>query len=499
MLRRKLATDFLLRGAFLGVFAGAFLGATLAIFAASAQAQIPVQSAPPQPMGQPSAALVQIETEATNWLQDLIKINTTNPPGNELAAAKYLASVLDKEGIHSDIYESAPGRGFLVARLSANAVPDPSHALLLVGHLDVSPVDRSKWTVDPFAGVIQGTYLYGRGAIDDKSLTAANLAVLVELKRTNARLNRDVIFIAAGDAENGDAQGMKFAVDKYWDKIAAGYALNNGGEVVMKNGKVQYVGVQASEKVSYDVDVIATGTAGSGALPLKDNAITHLSAALAKIATFDAPIQFDSVTRAYFETIAPMEDDETTKWMRALETPDRGDHAARVIADMNPAWGAMMRDTVSATSLAAGTKENMIPAEAKAVLNIRLLPGDPLDLVVGKLKEMVNDPAIRFVQEQNGSEPAPSSSLGSDLFQAITHVTAREFPGAPVAPFLSPGATDSSLLRERNVQTYGILPFPLSSDDLNRAHGNDERIPLDGFRKGVEFLYSVVTEFAVAR
>lgn len=456
------------------------------------------QAAPPQSAA-PSGAMLQLENEATNWLQDLIRINTTNPPGNELAAAKYIGGILDKEGIHYEIFESAPGRGFLVARLSANAVPDPSKALLLLAHLDVVGVDRTKWTVDPFGGVINGSYLYGRGSIDDKGMLAANLAVVVQLKRTNARLNRDMIFLAEGDEEDGGTQGMRFAVEKHWDKIAAGFALNEGGEVAVKNGKVQYVGVQASEKVAANIDVTATGTSGHASIPLKDNPVSHLAAAIAKISAYEAPVQFDSITRAYFEDLAPVQDEETAKWMRVLDTADRGDHAARILSDQNPQWNAMMRDTISPTMLQAGVRQNVIPAQAKAVLNIRLLPGDSLDALLAKLKALVDDPQIRFDIEPGASEPTPSSSLTSGLYASITRVAAGEFPGVPVAPYLSTWATDSSFLRERNVQAYGLVPFPLTDEDLARMHANDERIPLDAFHKGIDFLYNIVNDFAVEK
>jgi acetylornithine deacetylase/succinyl-diaminopimelate desuccinylase-like protein len=488
MPRRKLSIPALL------------LAVTLALSAASSRAQsIPTQTAPAAQISPPSGAMVQLETEATQWLQDLIRINTTNPPGNEISAAKYLKAILDKEGIPSEIFESTPGRGFLVARLSANPVPDPSKALLLMGHLDVVGVDRSKWTVDPFAGVIQGSYLYGRGAIDDKAMTTANVAVMVELKRTAARLNRDVILLAEGDEEDGGAQGIQFAIDKHWDKIAAGFAINEGGDIVLKDGKVQYVGVQASEKVAENVDVIATGTSGHASMPLKDNPVAHLSAAIAKIAAYETPVQFNSITRAYFEGLAPVEDEDIGKWMRVLETPDRGDHAARVISDANPLWNAMMRDTISPTMLQAGVRQNVIPAEAKGVLNIRLLPGDQLDPLLFKLKALVNDPAVRFEVEPNAAESTPSSSLTSPLFDSIKRVAGLEFPGSPVVPFLSTGATDSAFLRMRNVQAYGLESFPLTEEDRDRMHGNDERIPLDSFRKGVEFLYNVVSDFAVEK
>jgi acetylornithine deacetylase/succinyl-diaminopimelate desuccinylase-like protein len=446
-----------------------------------------------------SADLSQIQGEAVNWLQGLIRINTTNPPGNEQAAAKYLAGILDREGIPSEFYESTPGRGFLVARLSSSAMPDPSRALLLMGHLDVVGVERAKWSTEPFGGAIVNNYLYGRGTIDDKGMTIANLAVVVALKRAGVRLNRDIIFLAEGDEEAGGASGMKFAVEKHWDKVAAGYALNEGGRVVVQDGKIQYVGVQASEKVMVNVDVIATGTSGHASVPRKDSAVAHLVNAIAKISAYEAPVQFNSLTRAYFEGIAPTEDADTGKWMRALESPDRADHAARWISDASPVWNSMLRDTIAATMLQAGVRQNVVPSEARGVLNIRLLPGNMLEPLLGKLRELVNDRQIRFEVEPGGTEPAPSSSVTSDLYNTIARVAGQKFPGATVVPCMSTGGTDSALLRRRNVQAYGLLPFPLTEADASRMHAEDERIPLDSFRTGIEFLYSVVNDFAVAK
>jgi acetylornithine deacetylase/succinyl-diaminopimelate desuccinylase-like protein len=447
----------------------------------------------------PSADVSRIQGEAIIWLQDLIRINTTNPPGNEIVAAKYIADILKREGIPSEIFESTPGRGFLVARLSATAVPDPSRALLLLGHLDVVGVDKSKWSVDPFAAVMKDGYLYGRGSIDDKGMTVANLAVLVALKRSSAHLNRDVILLAEGDEEAGGEFGMKFAVEKHWDKIAAGFALNEGGHTVLKDGKVQYVGVQATEKVAVNVDVIATGTSGHASIPRKDNPVAHLAVAIGKIGTYEAPVQFNSVTRGYFEGIAPLEDEETGKWLQALESPDRADHAARWVSNTNPIWNAMLRDTATPTMLQAGIRQNVVPSEARGVLNIRLLPGNQLDPLIGKLKQLVSDPQIRFETQPNGGEAAPSSSLETDLYATIKTVSAQEFAGAPVVPYMSTGATDSARLRMRNVQAYGLDPFPLTEDDLMRMHADDERIPIDSFRKGIQFYFAVVSAFTVAK
>jgi acetylornithine deacetylase/succinyl-diaminopimelate desuccinylase-like protein len=460
---------------------------------------IHAQATPPQTAPAMPADPAQIASGAVSWLQGLIRINTTNPPGNELVAAKYLADILDREGIHSEIFESTPGRGFLVARLSSSALPDPSRALLLIGHLDVVGVDKTKWTVDPFAGVIQGAYLYGRGSIDDKGMTIANLAVFVALKRSGARLNRDVILLAEGDEEASGTNGMKFAVEKHWDKIAAGYALNEGGRVVLHDGKVQYVGVQTSEKVAVNVDVIAKGTSGHASTPRKDNPVAHLADAIAKVAAYEAPVQLNSVTRAYFEGLAPFEDEETGKWMRALESPDRADHAARWISSASPAWNSMLRDTVTPTMLQAGIRQNVVPSEARGVVNIRLLPGNQIAPLLGKLQQLVNDPQVHFEIEAAGGESTPSSSVTSDLYGTIARVAGKEFPGAPTLPYMSTGATDSMPLRMRNVQAYGLLPFPLTEEDTSRMHADDERIPVDSFRKGVEFLYSIVSDFVVSR
>jgi acetylornithine deacetylase/succinyl-diaminopimelate desuccinylase-like protein len=469
------------------------------IFTLPLAPHVRAQSTPAQAAPQAGLDFSKLDFEALGWLQSLIRINTSNPPGNELVAAKYIAGILAQEGIHADIIESTPGRGFLVARLSASSVPDPSRALLLMAHLDVVGVDKSKWTVDPFGAVMKDGYLYGRGAVDDKGMLAANLAVFIALKRSGAHLNRDVIFLTEGDEEAGGETGMKFAVEKHWDKIAAGFALNEGGYVMLDAGKVKYVGLQASEKVANTVDVISTGTSGHASIIRKDNAVVHLASAIAKIAAYETPVQFNSVTRAYFEGIAPLEDEETSKWLRALESPDRADHAARWVSGANPSWNSMLRDTIAPTMLQAGIRANVVPSEARGVLNIRLLPGDLVEPLLEKLRQAINDPQIRFEVEPNGGEAAPSSSLTSDLYNSIVHATGVEFPGRPLIPLMSPWATDSSPLRMRNVQAYGLVPFPLTDADIGRMHAEDERLPIDSFNKGIDYLYKIVTDFAVTK
>ncbi len=455
----------------------------------------PVMTQSSGPLGDTTA----LAREATVWLTDLLKINTANPPGNEEAAAKYIEGVLQKEGIKAELLPLSPGRSALVARLNASAFADPSKALLLVAHTDVVGVERDKWTVDPFSAVNKDGYIYGRGAVDDKGMLAANLAAFIALKRANARLNRDVIFLATASEEGPSDANIRAAIGKYWDKMAAKYSINEGGNVFVKNGKVQYIAVQASEKVAVSVNVIARGTSGHASIPLKDNPVTHLAAAVEKIGNYTAPVHLTTIVRRYFEGVAPLQDDEIGKWIRSLETPDRGEHAVRVISDANPMWNAMMRDTISPTMLSAGVRPNVIPSEARAVLNVRLLPGNTITALLAELNKLVNDPQVKLEVQPDGGLAAPDSSLESEFYSAIVKASALEFGGAPVLPFQSTWATDSAQLRLHNVQAYGLVPFPLTDEDLKRMHGDDERIPVAAFVKGVDFMVRIVGEFAASR
>ncbi len=451
----------------------------------------------------PSNSLVgdtsSLAREAQDWLVELIKINTTNPPGNEQAAAKYIASILTKEGIASEMLDLSPGRSALVARLRNNAVPDPSKALLLVGHMDVVGVDRSKWSMDPFGGVIKDGYIYGRGVCDDKGGLVANLAAFIALKRSSVHLNRDVIFLATADEEQFGDASIKTLIAKYWDKFAAAYALNEGGKVVVKNGKVQYVAIQASEKVAMNANVIATGQGGHGSLPTKDNPVVHLAAAVQKIGDYSAPVHLTSITRRYFEALSAIEDDDIAKWMRVIDSGDRGEHAQRVLSDASPLWNSMMRDTVAPTMLQAGIRANVIPSEARATLNIRLLPGDSSEELLSNLRKLVNDPAVKIELQPDSGLAAPNSSIETDFYSTITKVSAQEFGGAPVVPFMSTGATDSSQLRLHSVQAYGLRPFPLTEEDDRRMHGDEERLPVASFAKGIDLTVRIVAEFSVTR
>src|SRR5258708_19662859 len=250
---------------------------------------------------QQSPDFTAAQTEAVKFLGDLVKIDTSNPPGNETRAAEYIKGVLAAEEIPAQIFESAPGRGNIVARLKGTGKKKP---LLLMGHLDVVGVERAKWTVDPFAATIKDGYLYGRGSVDDKSMDAANLEVFLLLHRLKIPLDRDVILVAEAGEEGTSQFGIDFMVAKHWDEIACEYALNEGGDVPEENGKVQYVAVSTTQKVPRGFSLVAHGSSGHGSAPPLDNPIPHLSAAVAKVSSWEAPLRLNETTRASFHPTA---------------------------------------------------------------------------------------------------------------------------------------------------------------------------------------------------
>jgi acetylornithine deacetylase/succinyl-diaminopimelate desuccinylase-like protein len=218
--------------------------------------------------------------------------------------------------------------------------------------------------------------------------------------------------------------------------------------------------------------------------------------AVEKLGTYQVPAQPSTITLRYFEQLSKVEDDDIGKWMRALEQPSRADLAVKRLSDESPMWNSMLRDTIAPTVLQAGVRVNVVPSEATANLNIRMLPGHSITELIGQFTKIVNDPQIKFQLAPDAGENAPPSDLTSPLYQTIERLTPQEFPGAITVPLLGTGATDSSTLRLHKVQSYGLQPFPMMEADSSRVHSDDERIPLDGFHKGVVFLYHVVSDFA---
>ena len=430
------------------------------------------------------------QEETVKFLSDLVKIDTSNPPGNETRAAEYIKGVLAAEGIPSQIYESAPGRGNLVARLKGNGSKKP---LLLFGHLDVVGVERDKWTVDPFSAVIKDGFLYGRGSIDDKAMDAANLEVFLLLHRLKIPLDRDVILLAEAGEEGTTQFGIDFMVANHWDAIASEYALNEGGEIRGENGKVQYVAVSSTEKVPRGFSLVAHGTSGHGSAPRMDNAIAHLAAAVDKVARWEAPMRLNETTRRFFQQLAKISPPDKAALYEHVEDPA----VQQKLRATEPSYYSMLRTSLVPTIIKGGFRSNVIPADAEARFDVRALPDENMDSLKSELTALINDPQIKIVdQEAAHARPAsPPSGLDNDAFHALEHAQQKLFPGALTIPIMQVGATDSAQLRAKGVQAYGIGTL-LAAEELKRIHGNDERVDIAGLGKFVQYLYAATLELA---
>ena len=434
--------------------------------------------------------------EVVNILSGFVRIDTSNPPGNETKGAEYLKSILDREGIPSEIFEMERGRGNIVARLKGNGKKRP---ILLMGHIDVVGVEREKWTVDPFGGIVKDGYLYGRGASDDKGMTSACLEVFLLLHRLKVPLDRDVIFLAEAGEEGTSSVGIDFMVQQHWDKIECEYALNEGGMIYAPNGKVKYVGVATTEKVPRGFKLVAKGTSGHGSVPRLDNAITHLSAAVAKVGNWQPPMRLDETTRAFFSRLAKISPPEEAYLYAHLEDPANGEMIQEKIRTANPTYNSMLRTSIVPTIIKGGFRSNVIPGEAEATLDVRAVPDEDIDALAAALRKLINDAAVEVIPPASRGRPAtPPSKLETDMFRALESTQAKLFPGTATLPLMLTGATDSAQLRAKGVQAYGLGSV---AGDRERAsvHGNDERISVEGLGKFVEFIYWTVIDVAASK
>jgi len=429
----------------------------------------------------------QAQAEAAHFLRELIKIDTQDPPGNESRVAHYLEGVLKAEGITPELLEPVAGRASIVARLKGDGSKRP---LLLMGHEDVVPVDRARWTVDPFAGLERDGMIWGRGASDDKAAVAANLEVFLQLKRMKIPLKRDVIFLSEASEEASSPAGMAVLVEKYWDKIACEYALNEGGGSLLVDGKIRYIGVATAEKLPRGAKLEATGTSGHGSVPRVDNAVIHLSAAVAKAGTWETPSRLNETTSEFFKRLATIAPPEEAAWYRNVLDP-------KVQAELRlrkPQYYSMLRTSVVPTMLQAGIKENVIPPTAEATLDIRALPDEDLAKFREMLAGVINDPQVKVVAEDvTYSMPAaPVTSLQTEMFHALESAQKEVAPEAITLPVMTTGATNSSFLRVKGVAAYGV-GVPKTEEESRTIHGNDERIEVKELGRFVRYLFRAVT------
>jgi acetylornithine deacetylase/succinyl-diaminopimelate desuccinylase-like protein len=432
--------------------------------------------------------------EAAALLSQYLRINTTNPPGNEMAAARWLAAVLRRDGIDAQIFEPAPGKANLYARLKGSGAARP---LILLSHMDVVLASPEYWQVDPFSGAVHGGYVWGRGALDMKGEGVVQLMTLLVMKRAGLPLKRDVIFLATADEEIGAGVGAGWFVEHHGDLIRdAEFLINEGGTIrANERGGVDYYGVGTTEKSPFWLDMTARGTAGHGSRPTPDNPVHRLVRALDRIGDWRTPLTVTPAAERYFRDLATIETDSTRRrWFGDIRAALRDSSAARAItADLT--YNALLRNTISITGLKGSDKTNVIPPLATAALDVRLLPGQEPAAFLADLVRVVGDTGVSF-RPQGPSWPATESSTETELFRAIEAAARARHPGALVTTPMLAGFTDSHYFRRAGIVSYGLAPFPLTVSDSRGVHGNDERVSVEALRFGVHFLYDVVSRVA---
>jgi len=438
-----------------------------------------------------------VETETMQHFRALLQINTSDPPGRELPAAEYLRDVLAAAGISVELLAINPDRPNVVARLQGNGSKEP---LLLMAHTDVVNVDLDKWTFPPFSATIDDGYVYGRGAVDDKDNLAAALMVMLELKRQNVSLDRDVIFLAESGEEGATENGIEFMVREHFDKIEAEFCLAEGGSVARANREVQYAAIQTVEKIPYRLDLVATGVAGHGSVPLQTNAVTRLAKAVAAIADWRSPIRLNETTAAYFERLASISpSDAAQRYLNVLDPGLAGEVDEYFLAN-EPRHASMLRSSLSPNLFEAGYRINVIPSEARASVDFRALPDENIAEFVEAVRGVVNDPAVEVSIGVRNTRPSGETSINTAAFATIENAINSHY-GVLTLPTMSTGATDMAYLREKGVQCYGIGPT-IDTEDAALgygAHSDQERILISELHRFVRFNWDVVVELAASR
>lgn len=439
-----------------------------------------------------------VREEVVEHLRQILRFDTTNPPGNELPLGCYLESVLTRAGIETQLLEPAPGRAAVVARITGSGERQP---VVLLAHMDVVAVERERWSVDPFGGEVRDGYVYGRGAIDDKGMLATNLMAMLLLQRADAdrraALRRDVIFVATSDEETGGRYGIEWLIEHHPDLIRGEFALNEGGRIRIVNGQPLYAAVQTAEKISHIVTVVANGPVGHASIPIGGNAIARLARALAAIAAHKESAVLLPTTRRFFADLSAVWPEHSQAQAMADVASDQTGAIDRgtAVLEQIPVFNAVLRSGISPTVLQAGLQTNVIPAEARATLNVRTLPGSSVDELVERLRAIVADEHIDITVTARGTD-APASNFESPMFTAIAAVLRELLPSIITVPYLSTGATDSARLRAWGMQAFGLLPFPLAEVDEKRMHGHDERVPVEGLEFGTRLTFESVRRVA---
>jgi acetylornithine deacetylase/succinyl-diaminopimelate desuccinylase-like protein len=439
------------------------------------------------------------EGETLAHYQALVQLDTSSPPGNEIRAVDYLKQVLQKEGIPFQVYAKDPQRPNLVARLKGNGKKRP---LLVMGHTDVVTVDPKKWTHPPFGAVREGGYIYGRGTVDDKDNLVASLMLILKLKRAATPLDRDVIFLAESGEEGAPEVGAQFMIDNHLDAVNAEFCLAEGGGVVRTGGKISRANVGTTEKEPRPIELIARGPAGHGSVPSRNNAVTRLSAAVGKVASWVPPLRVNETTGTYFRKLAAMSPPDLASKYRDVLNPDPkvNGPAAEWLLDNEPQHWSMLHTSLVPTIVGGGYRYNVIPSETKATVDVRLHPDEDQNAFLETVRKVIDDPNVEVRWARDRYRPAGTSSLTTEAFAVIEQQVKAHY-NAHVLPTMSTGASDMAQIRSKGINCYGIGPA-LDTEDGPKgfgAHSDQERILEAELHRFVRFQIDVVMALAASR
>jgi len=436
----------------------------------------------------------QVEEETLDHFRALLQFDTSDPPGRELPAAEYLRDVLQAEGIAVEMLATDPERPNVLARLEGSGEKEP---LLIMAHTDVVNVDPEKWVFPPFSATVDEGYVYGRGAVDDKDNLTAALMVMLTLQRLNIPLARDVIFLAESGEEGATQYGIEYLVDNHFDKINSEFCLAEGGSVTRVNREVQYASVQTVEKIPYRVELVATGVAGHGSVPLQTNSVTRMAKAIAAIADWRSPIRLNETTAAYFERLASISPADSAERYLAVLDPGRVTESDEYFLTNEPRHSSMLRSSLSPNIFDAGYRINVIPSESRASVDFRALPDENIPQFLDEIRRVVNDPAVEVSLGARNTRPPGQARLDTVAFTAIETNIDKHY-GVITLPTMSTGATDMAYLRNAGIQCYGIGPAIDREDGALGfgAHSDQERILISELNRFVHFNWDLVIDLA---
>ena len=442
----------------------------------------------------PSPDWARLEEETMRHFQALLRFDTSDPPGGEKPAADYLKQVLDKEGIATQVFALEAHRPNVVARLKGNGSKRP---LLLMAHTDVVNVDPKKWTYPPFSATRNAGYVYGRGTVDDKDNVVAVLMALLTLKRSNVPLDRDVIALFEAGEEGSTRVGIQYMVNQHLPVIEAEFCFAEGGGVTRQQGQVKFASVQTLEKIPHAIQVTARGVAGHGSVPLQSNSIVRLSDAVAKVGKWAPPIRPNETTGAYFKRLASISSPEDAERYRNALSPDpRISGAADDYFRANePRHASMLRTSVSPNIFQAGYRINVIPSDATATLDVRMLPDEDPKAFLEQVRKVINDPSIEVAFAARDIRPGGTTRLNTEAF-AVLEANVTKHYNAITLPTMSTGATDMAYLRAKGIQCYGVGPATDIEDGPKGfgAHSDQERILESELHRFVRFHYDIVSD-----